>query len=161
MSLYGLQNFKIQRLDVPEDIYNSNGEYVETRIFNLEQIKNKETTAKAAGFKLIDQNKYAEFEFHISKMSEADEELLRRLNFTTCKFWPYADNESYNFDVVVTVDIIPVTFRFNAAIMKVRSKSHIIPIFLKTIITHLAITKKPYAPLPFDNDTAHLATTQK
>jgi len=104
MSVYGTQDFKIKRKNAGQEEYNSNDKARDTVKFSLLEKEEKNTTAKADRTRIVSGKKHAEFEFNIYSPSEADADILRALNYTTCTFWPFADTASFSFECIVQVE---------------------------------------------------------
>jgi len=128
MSVYGTQDFKIKRKNAGQEEYNSNDKARDTVKFSLLEKEEKNTTAKADRTRIVSSKKHAEFEFNIYSPSEADADILRALNYTTCTFWPFADTTDFSFDVLVIIKPFNVNFwrelpSFN---VKIRSKKEVV-----------------------------------
>lgn len=105
MAHLGSTGWKLKRLTAGQEELDSNNFFNEEKQFLLQQNKVTSITAKAERktFSITDNHALFEFQIPKSAIDSATEAIINKLNLTSVTFWPYADNESFNFEAIVQV----------------------------------------------------------
>jgi len=108
MAIIGAKSWKLKRLTAGQEELDSNEFFREPKIFDLQECKVSKKTANASREAIFTVDNHGKFEDELPKqaLTTAQIQVIEKLNNTSVTFWPYADNENFNFEATVQVEAL-------------------------------------------------------